>query len=55
MQGMVSWNRPMLERMKKRYSKAVERGEEVFRFDGHEYVRDYAKYLIEYLESVLPD
>lgn len=50
-QNTVTWTRPMLARFKQAHKKA--NGSE-FIFDGNRYVSDYAKYLIEYLEDVLP-
>lgn len=43
----------MLERFKTAYEAALKEEGDTFRFDGHEFLKDYAKYLIEYLESVL--
>jgi len=39
--------------LKKEYKKAVDSNQETFMFDGKELVVGYAKYLIEYLDSVL--
>ncbi len=50
----INWNRPMLERFKKAYSEAAGNDNSIFIFDGYEYVKGYARYLIEYLESRLP-
>lgn len=52
---MINWTRPMLERFKKAYSAALEKGgkDSTFVFDGHEFLVSYAKYLIEYLETKL--
>lgn len=44
---MIAWTRPMLQRFKKAYQAC--QGDR-FMFDGHEFVKGYAKYLIEYLE-----
>lgn len=41
-----------LPRLKKLYNKALESGVEYFVFDGHELLVNYAKYLIEYLETL---
>jgi hypothetical protein len=49
----VAFDRPMLKRLKYAYAKAVNKKAEAFKFDGREYVTDFAKYLIEYLESKL--
>lgn len=54
MADMINWNRPMLERFKAAYKEAVENDQIAFTFDGNEFVTGYAKYLIEYLEGVLP-
>lgn len=51
MTDTVYFNKAKLERLKSRYKLAVEKNEDTFEFDGKTYVRGYAKYLIEYLES----
>ena len=52
---VIVWDRPKLERFKRAYKAArLQSGSDVFQFDGHEFVLDYAKYLIEYLDSELP-
>lgn len=43
------FDRPKYERLKARYAQAVAAHEEVFTFEGHDYLTSYAKYLIEYL------
>ena len=48
---VIAWTRPMLERFKVARTDA---GGKNFTFDGHEFVSNYAKYLIEYLEAHLP-
>jgi hypothetical protein len=48
---MVSFDRPKLARLKKRM---LENDDDVFEFEGQQYVRGYAKYLVQYLESQLP-
>lgn len=48
----INWTREMLARFKKRYQQAVDKSEEQFNFDGNDFVTDYAKYLIEYLDEV---
>lgn len=50
----VSFDRPKLERLKKRFNRAVEVGETQFEFEGGDYLTSYAKYMIEYLERQLP-
>lgn len=51
---MISWDRPMLERLKKAYDVARVTAKDTFMFEGNEFVIGYAKYLIEYLETKLP-
>jgi hypothetical protein len=50
----INWDRSMLERFKKAYAdtKGFHDGY-IFVFDDHEFVKGYARYLIEYLESEL--
>jgi hypothetical protein len=50
---VINWDRPMLERFKKAYAATPNDPNHVFVFDGHEFLRSYAKYLIEFLESKL--
>ena len=51
---MVTFDRPKLERLKSVYAEALEAKRESFWFEGKEYFAEYARYLIEYLESVIP-
>jgi len=56
MSEMISWTRPMLERLKKAHTQALAAGktkDDTFMFDNHEFVIIYAAYLIEYLETKL--
>ena len=48
---VVEWTPEKLKRFKKAWKKSGANGRDVFTFEGHEYVADYAKYLVEYLES----
>lgn len=50
-QKMISWTKPMLERFRKAYQKAVADNADTFMFDGNEFVVGYAKYLIQYLDN----
>ncbi len=50
----MTFDRPKLERLKKAMAMARARSSETFIFDGREILCDYAKYMIEYLESVIP-
>lgn len=50
---IINWTVPMLRRFKEEYAKQQAGGKDkhaTFKFDGHEFVMGYAKYLIEYLE-----
>lgn len=42
----------MLKRFKKAFKQAQVNQKEQFTFDGNEYLVSYAKYLIEYLDSL---
>lgn len=42
------------DRLRQEYDAAVLAGRDRFMFDGHELLVDYAKYLLEYLDSTLP-
>ena len=49
---LVHWTPEKLERLKKAYADIKGfNSTHVFEFDGHAYVKEYAKYLIEYLEE----
>jgi len=50
----IPWDRPMLERFKSALALAPGDKHSVFTFDNNEFVKSYAKYLIEYLETILP-
>lgn len=45
------WTRTMLKDLKLAYKIACECEMDVFRFEGHDFVVSYARYLIEYLEG----
>jgi len=51
MTELILWTRPMLNRFKREYGKARKADVKVFTFDGHEFLPDFAKYLIEYLDQ----
>jgi hypothetical protein len=53
MSDTITWDRPMLERFRKAYAKAAASKDDVFTFDGHDFVLGYAKSLIEYLDGRL--
>lgn len=46
----ITWDRPKLKRLQRAYESAKT---DVFEFEGAEFVRGYAKYLIEYLDGIL--
>jgi hypothetical protein len=46
----ILWTKHKLKEIKKAYAKALELKQESFFFEGNEFVTEYAKYLIEYLE-----
>lgn len=47
----ILWTRPMLVKFKRAYAHAVETHQAVFKFEEHDFVIGYAKYLIEFLEG----
>lgn len=51
----INWTAPMLKRFKAAYSKVekTHKRTDTFSFEGNLFVLGYAKYLIEYLDSVL--
>jgi hypothetical protein len=52
-QPIITWTRPLLDRFKERYRSAVQAHELDFQFDGKTFVTDYAKFVIEYVETRL--
>lgn len=50
-ENYVTFDAETLLRFKKFYKEAIRKKEEIFIFDGQEYLVSYAKYLIQYLES----
>lgn len=52
-ENFVTFDAETLLRFKKFYKEAIRKEEEIFIFDGKEYLVTYAKYLIQYLESNL--
>jgi hypothetical protein len=41
----------MVEELREEYDKAVEAGAETFFYGGNQYVTDYAKYLLQYIDQ----
>jgi hypothetical protein len=52
-QPMAEFNREVLERFKAARDEAIGLGHTAFTFEGNVWLVDYAKYVIEYLESRL--
>jgi hypothetical protein len=51
MAGVINFDIPTYQRLKKEYQRSVDNKVEVFVFEGHELLTEYAKYLIEYLTT----
>jgi hypothetical protein len=51
MSNAITFDQPTYQKLKTEYSKAKSDNIEIFVFQGHELLTDYAKYLLEYLES----
>jgi hypothetical protein len=47
----VTWTPTKKRKFRRAYRHARARGLEQFTFDGNEFVTDYAKYLLEYLDA----
>lgn len=47
----IEFTRPKMKRFQKAYDLAVKEGKETFTFDGHEWLTQYAKYVLEYLND----
>jgi len=50
---VLRFDKPMRERLRRAYEKAVNDNEAMFTFEDNEYVTNYAKYLLEYLDMKL--
>jgi hypothetical protein len=48
--NIVEFDMEKLRALRKAYKKAFEDGEKVFKFEEHELLTDYAKYLIQHLD-----
>lgn len=48
----LQWTTQQFLAFKKEFKIASETDKDCFWFDGHEFITSYAKYLIEYLESL---
>ena len=47
----IEWTQEKFDRFKVIYEEAKDNGKFTLDFEGHEFVTDFAKYLIEYLET----
>jgi adenylyl- and sulfurtransferase ThiI len=47
----INFDAAKAERFRKRYESAVRDGEEMFKFEGKDFLVGYAKYVLEYLEG----
>lgn len=48
----VEFNKEQYKALEKRYIEALKNKEEQFVFEGNEYLTSYAKYLLQYLETM---
>jgi hypothetical protein len=55
MAGELRVTPELYRRLKARYKQAVDAGEDSFTLDGHEFLTNYAKYLLEYLAPKFGD
>ena len=53
MSETITFDAKTFKSFKEKYNRAVENKQEIFIFDGHELLTEYAKYLIEYINSRL--
>jgi len=51
MADIINFDLQTYGRLKKEYQRSVDNNIEVFVFEGHELLTEYAKYLIEYLTT----
>jgi len=51
--NVIEWGRPMLERFKVALASAPGNRDSVFTFEGNSFVKGYAAYLIEHLETII--
>jgi hypothetical protein len=49
-----SWDRRRLTTFRLEWIDALTKGATQFNFEGHEYLVEYAKYMIDYLDEMLP-
>ncbi len=53
MNNTVTFDRRKRQLLRKEYNKAIKTGATYFYFEGHQILDKYAKYLLEYLDSVI--
>lgn len=51
MSNTISFNQESFKNFKKEYNSAVKNNQEMFVFDGNDFLTSYAKYVIEYLKT----
>lgn len=51
MDKQIEFTPELLEKLKEAYGLAIKNGKPLFIFNGSEWVTDYAKYVIEYLNN----
>jgi cell fate regulator YaaT (PSP1 superfamily) len=51
--GQVEFNVRRREALRKIYKAAVKDGHKTFKYEGHEYLTDYAKYMLDFLDMKL--
>lgn len=50
----ILWNKTKLDRFRDTYNQTPGDGFTEFTFDGYQFLKAYAKYLIEYLDTLYP-
>lgn len=50
--GSINFDKNKYENLKMKYQKSVDSQQDMFIFEGHQILTDYAKYLLNYLSSV---
>jgi len=47
----IEFDAAKVKRLRKEYDKAARNGDKSFTFEGNDYMTDYAKYMLQYLEE----
>lgn len=50
----ITWTRELRDQFAAAYEAAIAQRKDMFTFDGHEFVTNYAKYLLMYLNERMP-